>query len=232
MPNDMVNRATINAVKSGDQRIDIELRNPKHFEEMLGRDVLIGFCRCFVHYDRLMSSVSCLYSSESCNGKESVTYQRDLDGQIWYIVGTLHELALAIQELREHLESQHILDHQCTAWLKISGFMARFEGENTYQRMRNSAAFHVDKKVLGKGIDRLLREQRVLLATGEGRKAGNSRLIIGFDALHNGLHPNVDELEIFLEKITTDLENASEGICELFINVAEQVGVPFISNSA
>ena len=49
----------------GDQkRWKIELRNVRQLEDALGRDVLNAFSRCFVHCDRLTSTISCIHASE------------------------------------------------------------------------------------------------------------------------------------------------------------------------
>ena len=61
----------------------------------LGRDVLNAFSRCFVHVDRLTSTISCIYASGELHGRDSVAFERDQNTMVWFTVGTLRELALA-----------------------------------------------------------------------------------------------------------------------------------------
>src|SRR5262245_35969143 len=82
----------------GKRRWKIELRNFKQLDEALGRDVLNAFCRCFVHADRLTSTISCIFASEKLYTRESVGFERDLHTMVWFTIGTLRELALAIKD--------------------------------------------------------------------------------------------------------------------------------------
>ena len=88
----------------------LELRNLGRFDEVFDRRVLNAFCRCFVHVNRLNSMISCMYTSEQYHGRQSVAYARDLNTLMWFTVGTLRELARAIQHLRSALATCDRLD--------------------------------------------------------------------------------------------------------------------------
>ena len=218
---------TIRLIKQANQLWEIELRNPNDFDALVGRDVLSAFCRCFVHVDRLKSAVSCLYASEQTHGRDSVAYGRDLDAQVWFTVGTLRELAIAIQKLRSALRKRGLLDLESEAWVSLRKLEKRWEDDKFYRTMRNVAAFHIDEQVVDKGLDELITERRVLLTNGQGPMDGNSRLTLGFLALHNGLGVDLDDYGEFLEVVVDDLEVAGPAVQEAFILAAQAVGVPF-----
>ena len=62
----------------------IELVNLRRFDEVLGRDVLKALCCCFVHCDRLTSTISCIYASENHHGRDSIAFGRDLNTMVWF----------------------------------------------------------------------------------------------------------------------------------------------------
>jgi hypothetical protein len=62
----------------------IVLRNFSQFEAALGRDVLRDFSRCFIHADRLTSTISSIYASRELRGSDSVAFGRDLHTLVWF----------------------------------------------------------------------------------------------------------------------------------------------------
>ena len=86
--------------KEANDRWKIELVDFQKFEEVLTRDVLNVFCCCFIQSDRLLSATSCSDASEKLNGKDSVVFGRDLIAMVWFTIGTLRELSLALKDLR------------------------------------------------------------------------------------------------------------------------------------
>src|SRR5687768_15481005 len=97
----------------------VELKRFAQFREMLGRDVVNAFTRCFVHRDRLMSMVSFAHASMTHHGRDSVAYSRDLHTMVWFTVGTLRELAMAIRDLRSALKKRDLLDADSAPWVKL-----------------------------------------------------------------------------------------------------------------
>ncbi len=88
------------SLKKTSGRWKVELVNFQKFDEVLTQDVLNAFCRCFVHSDRLTSTTSCIAASAQLHGKDSIVFSRDLLTMVWFTVGTLRELALALKDLR------------------------------------------------------------------------------------------------------------------------------------
>ena len=207
-------------------RWKIELRNFERFEAALGREVLSVFSRCFVHADRLISTVSCTYASQQLHGRDSVAFGRDLHTMVWFTIGTLRELALAIRELRAALRMRGLLDPQSPPWIKLRDVERRWEDDPSFRRMRDRAAFHVDANVIDRGLDELLNERDVELSRGEGPKSVNASLSLGFLAMHNGLGMDLDAYRAFLEKVRDD-HGISQTIQEAFILAAGTAGIPF-----
>ena len=214
-------------IEQEDQRWEIELQDPKRFDDVLSRDVLNAFCRCFVHADRLNSTISCMHTSEQHHGRDSVAYTRDLNTLVWFTIGTLRELALAIEHLRSALAKQSLLDPKSDPWITLRGLEERWENDEFYRTKRDVAAFHVDKKIINKGLNELVDEKAVTLAEGEGDRLVDSRLVLGFLALHNGLDMDLDHHRRFLEVVRADHGVANHAIQNAFILASGAKGVPF-----
>lgn len=221
MPN-----SSIKFVEQGDQW-EIELRNPQDFDNRVGRDVLNAFCRCFVHVNRLNSMVSCMHTSQCHHGCDSVAYARDLETLAWFTVGTLRELAKAVRKLRSALAKRSLLDPESDPWLTLRKLEERWENDESYRKMRDVAAFHLDEKPVNRGLNALTKDPCVPLANGQGSKHVKSRLTLGFLALHNGLGLDLDGYRRFHEVVMADLAAVPQAIQNAFIDAAKAVGVPF-----
>ena len=106
---------------------------------------------------------------------------------VWFTIGTLRELAIAIQALRSALARRGRLNPKSDAWVKLRALEDRWEGTEFYRKKRDVAAFHVDDKVIDKGLDELIKDKDVTLSHGDGQKTVESQLVLGLLALHNGL---------------------------------------------
>jgi SEC-C motif-containing protein len=204
----------------------IVLRNFKQHEDALGRDVLNGFCRCFIHADRLTSTISCIYASQQLHGRDSVAFGRDLHSMVWFTIGTLRELALAIRELRSALKKRDMLDPESAPWVKLRDLETRWEDDELFRRMRDKAAFHVDEDIIDKGLDELVQERDADLCRGEGPKSVSSSLTLGLEAMHNGLGIDLAAYGEFLEKVSND-HAIGQTIQEAFVLAARSAGIPF-----
>ena len=200
-----------------------KLRNLGRFDEVFGRGVLNAFCRCFVHVDRLNSLISCMHTSEQYHGGDSVAYSRDLNTLVWFTVGTLRELARAIQDLRSALARCGRLDPDSAPWVTLRDLERRWNNDD-YRRMRDQAAFHVDDDVIEKGLNELVEDGGdVTLAEGDGRRHVDSRLTLGFLALQNGLDLDLDGYGEFLEVVMADHGAAGQAVQEAFVLAAVAV---------
>ena len=202
---------------------EFKLRGLERFDHVLGRRILNAFCQCFVHADRLNTLTSCMHVSERYHGGTSVAYARDLSNLVWFTVGTLRELAGAIQNLRGALAMRGRLDSESAPWVTLRNLERRWETDE-YRRMRNQVAFHVDPEVIERGLNELVEdEDDVTLAEGRGPRQVDSRLTLGFLSLHNGLDLDPDGLRNFLEVVVEDHGAAGQAIQEAFVLAAEAI---------
>ena len=218
------------SLKETSGRWKIELVNFQKFDEVLTRDVLNAFCCCFVHSDRLTSTTTCIAASEQLHGKDSIVFDRDLLTMVWFTVGTLHELARALKALQSALQKRGLLDSGSAPWVTLRELEKRWK-RNEFLRMRNVAAFHIDKKIIDGGLTKMLKDSGVVtLAEGDGKKNVRSQMSVGMLALHTGLWPSLDDLKgygEFIRIVTEDHVRASEAIQMAFIQACEKAGIPF-----
>ena len=203
----------------------IELRNFPEIEKVLGREVLNAFCRCFVHSDRLTSTISCTYTSEHHHGHDSVAFGRDLTSMVWFTVGTLRELALAIRDARAALAKRGWLEPESEHWVTLCELEERWENQEFFRTMRNVAAFHVDPKVIDKGLNELVKYPVIDLAEGQGEKNVDSTLSLGALALFDGLEMSLDDYGAFIEIVSADHGVVAQAVQTAFAHAAEAAGV-------
>jgi len=207
-------------------RWSIELRNFREFEQLLGRDVVNAFCRCFVHADRLTSTISCIHASESVHGRDSVAFERDLNTMVWFTIGTLREFAKALGVLRAALKRTTRLDINSAPWVRLRELEDRWERNDFFRKKRDVAAFHLDSDVIDIGLDQLLKDQPdVALVVGDARAQIRTQLALGFLALHNGLGLDLAGFRDFVAVVGDDHAAAAEAIQTVFMNVAQAAGV-------
>ena len=214
--------------KETSARWKIELVNFQKFDEVLTRDVLNAFCCCFVHSDRLISTTTCIASSEQLHGKDSIVFERDLITMVWFTVGTLHELGRALKALHDALRKRRLLDSDSAPWVTLRELKKRWK-KNEFVRMRNKAAFHIDEKIIDGGLTKMLKDSGVVvtLAEGEGEKNVSSQMPVGTLALHTGLWPSLEEYREFIGVVSEDHVRASAAIQTAFVQACEKAGIPF-----
>lgn len=203
----------------------IELRNFLELDKALGRDVVNTFCRCFVHSDRLTSITSCNYASEQYHGRDSTAHGRDHLTLLWFTIGTLRELALAIRDARAALAKHGWLEPESEHWAALRKIEDRWENDEFFRTKRNVAAFHIDKEVIDKGLNELVKHNVIDLAEGQGEKAIDSSFSLGILALFHGLGMSLDDYGTFVRKITGDHVAVRGAIDAAFLCAAEAAGV-------
>ena len=219
------NRPAIRLTGDAIAKWKIEIMNFPEFEKALGRDIVNAFCRCFVHSDRLTSTISSTYASEQHHGRDSTAFRRDLLSMLWFTIGTLRELAFAIRDARAALAKRGWLEPESVHWATLRELENRWENDDFFRKMRNVAAFHVDKKVIDKGLNELTKEHVIDLAEGCGQKNIDSTMALGALVLFCGLGMNLDDYGEFDNQVRKDQGAAAEAIQNAFICAAEAAGV-------
>jgi hypothetical protein len=186
-----------------------------------------AFCRCFIHADRLTSMVSFAYLSEERYGRDSVAFGRNLHVMVWFTIGTLRELARAINDCRNALAKRGMLDPKSAPWIRLREVEDRWERDPSYRKMRDRAAFHVDADVIEAGLRELLADNRdVILCKGDGPKADSSSMTLGLEAQINGLGMDLDAYGKFVSTVSGD-HSIGDAIQEAFILATRSAGIPF-----
>ena len=221
----MMPAPTLERIKHEDDSWEIRLRNPKDLKEVLGRDVLNAFCRCFVHADRLQSIVSCMYASHRQHGQDSVAYKRDVHTLLWFTIGTLHEFAKGIQQLQKALEKRRILDYESEPWCDLKKFEKRWNDNEFFRKMRNKVAFHVDKDVVNKGLNEMIEEPYVTLVQGQGPRGVDCCLPFGFLTVLNGLDMNIERYGELVDVVMNDHAVTVKAIQKVFILATQAAGI-------
>jgi hypothetical protein len=210
----------------GNGKWSIELRHFGELEKVLGRDVLNAFSRCFVHSDRLTSTISCIHTSETVHGRDSVAFERDLNTMVWFTIGTLREFARSLGVLRAALKRAGRLDIDSEPWVRLRKLEDRWERDEFYRKKRDTAAFHVDSDVIDLGLDELIKDQAdVSLVRADDRTQLRSQLVLGFLSLHNGLGIDLAKFQEFVGAVWDDHAAVAEAIQTVFMNVAERAGI-------
>ena len=105
---------------------------------------------------------------------------------VWFTIGTLRELALAIRAARTALAKRGWLEPKSEHWVTLRALEDRWENDEFFRTKRNVAAFHVDEEVIDKGLNELVKDQVIDLAEGQGQKNVDSTLSLGALALSSG----------------------------------------------
>lgn len=206
----------------------IEIEGFADFRQKLGSDVVNAFARCFIHADRLTSLIGFAYLSEESYGGDSRPFARDLQTVVWFVVGTLRELATAIRDLRAALAKRKLLDPNSSPWKTLREVEKRWEDDPFFRKMRDIVAFHVDAKVIEKGLQALDNQHRVVIVEGEGEPQRNASLKLGLEALFMGSDMDTKDFERFISAVGKD-QGVSSDIQQAFILALEAVDIPLIN---
>lgn len=209
----------------GTNHWSIEARDFSKFLDILGVDVVAAFARCFVHADRLVSLTSFGYNNSKVYAEGSPAFHRNLQTMVWFVVGTLRELALSIRELRTALARRGLLDPNSAPWVKLRDLETRWEDDPFYREMRNKVAFHVDPTEITKGLEALREQDRVIIVQGEGEKQDHTSLRLGLEALLVGCVKSVEDFDRFTATVANDHGKATDAISEAFAEVLGRVGM-------
>jgi hypothetical protein len=212
--------------EAANERWRIEAADFARLRSALGPDVTNAFCRCFVHADRLTSLIGFALLSEDRFGKDSPPFQRDLQTVVWFMVGTLRELALAIRDLRSALARRDKLDVTAAPWVLLREVERRWEDDAFNRTMRNVVAFHVDPDMTEKGLEALAKQERVVLVRGEGRPQRHTFLSVGLEALFMGSTMDLADFERFMVSVGND-QAVGSAVEEAFVLALNAVGIPF-----
>jgi hypothetical protein len=210
-----------------DERWSIVSTDFAALSDALGADVLAGFCRCFAHADRLTSLTGFACFSRQEYAETSTAFGRDLQTMVWFVVGTLRELATAIRELRSALAKRDKSSVGSAPWIILREIERRWEDDAFYREMRNKHSYHVDPQQTTTGLQRLRAADRVVLIAGEGSQQRRTSLRLGLEALFMGSEMDRSAFDRFMARVADDHGAIIDAIQLAFIEVLEHAGIDF-----
>jgi hypothetical protein len=162
--------------------------NLANVSKSIGEEVLVQFCRCFIHADRLISLAHLYYLISVLYHEGTITRQRNFGTILWFSAGTLTELGQALENLRSALKKRDLLEPGSTDWQTLTRVERLWHKNHVYRRLRNSVAFHVDAETLSAGLRKLIETtQPVFFVQADGKEDYQLSLRLGRQALAAGL---------------------------------------------
>ena len=83
----------------------------------------------------------------------------------------------------------------------------------------NKVAFHVDRDFSDRRFRKLIQEQEVTLAIGQGSKSIDSRIPLGSHVLHLGMEMSLESYGNCLDTVMADIDFATMAILECFTEI-------------
>ena len=165
----------------------IEITDSARLESALGTPLLMAFCRCFVHADRINSLTSFGALSNRGYPPHSVAHQRNLQTMFWFTAGTLLELRRALPDLESALVGAGVMSPRLPGWRVFRELKAWSKGPLLW-KLRNKMVFHVDAGDVKAGVQSLLRSgDPWVYLTGDNDQMLTSQVQLGTEALWHGL---------------------------------------------
>lgn len=190
----------------------------------LGKEVVIGFARCFLHADRITSLISMAQTSETKNGADSVAFERDLSTVVWFVAGTLREMAISIRALRSALAKNELLAPDTPAWRELRAVESRWEDQKLYRDLRNLVAFHIDEEIVRIGLESMESLGNVVFVEGESELTSDLTLKLGLETIYQGLELSLDQFVEFLEAVGDD-QLVAITIQQAFVDLIQSEGI-------
>lgn len=209
----------------------IELRPWKGCREALGPEVFNAFCRCFVHADRLSSLITFAYLSRMQYSPSTRGFARNLQSLVWFTVGALHELTLAVRDLRSAMAEGGVFDPESEPWRVLRDLESKLESDSFFRRMRNIAASHVDREIVEEGLTEMEGADDAILCERVGGTLRHSSKRLGVEVFFKGCGMSVTEFEGFMKGVSDDCDISST-IQEAFLLALEAAEIPLEDTDA
>jgi hypothetical protein len=130
---------------------EVEITDRPLLVATLGEPLVVAFCRCFVHGDRLSALRSLVVGTIGNTRKLSVATKRNLDTIFWYSAGTLLELQKSLADLDRELHQAGLTTVRLKGWPALRE-LSSWSRSKLLRRLRNKVAFHVDAAEIRAGL--------------------------------------------------------------------------------
>jgi hypothetical protein len=209
-------------MRNADGSWDLRARDLSRLRDALGAELLLAFCRCFVHENRLLTFAHYRSLLRQHALSRHASLQRSITSMLWLEVGTIRELGSAIDDLRTVLQRRQ--------WLDAPGFETLNEIERRWRRKlsghRNKAAFHVDRDVLARGLSRIS-DGPALLMIGDGSAHDEGWMAVGDIVLMQGIHQSQADADELTRTVVRDREAVLVALVQVFTNVTKRAGLTY-----
>ena len=203
----------------------IEVTDRGRIAAALGEPLLIAFCRCFVHADRI-NSLSCFFVlSIKVLGEKSVAHERNLQTMFWFVAGTLLELRRAVQDLEKELKAAGLMSPRLKGW-RIFRELQTWAGGKLLWRLRNKISFHADPDEIQAGLrDLLASRDRWLLIKGDDRRMLSAQVPFGTEPLLRGLSISKRDILNFIRGVAKRQLQIPSALQDLFKTILQRRGL-------
>lgn len=228
-----MSKATVRIVGSRSGEWQALIEDPKGLGDMIGRDVLAAFYKCFVALDRVTSIEHLIFithqhSTGLALGRKAHSVERNYQMLALMLVGTMYELGIALQDLLATKVAANLTDR--TRWKPLDEIRKRWQNDPMANKMRNGFAHHLgDVAAYAQGIDKSA--DVVVFQRGTGGGLGKDRFIAPWDALLAGEGIRDEELEPFLQRMSTDHRGLREMLFDFFGTVVRNAGVGYVDET-
>lgn len=214
--------------RSGEWQALIE--HPKALGDLIGRDVLAAFYKCFVALDRVTAIghlifITHQHSEQLPAGRHTPSIERDYQMLMLMMVGTMYELGVALQNLLASKVVANLADR--STWAPLDEMRKRWQNDPMANKMRNGFAHHLgDVAAYARGIEKSA--DIVVFQRGTGMGPGKDRFIAPWDALLAGEGIRDEDLKPFLQRMSSDHLGLRERLFDFFGTVAQSRGVAYV----
>lgn len=179
----ITNHGSIIFTEHADSSWTAETKELGKIASALGEALVVAFLRLFVWADRLQSLGGFVMRLDS---KAEKSYLRDLHAIAWTAAGVVYEAADAIQALEAAGIESKVSDKE--DWKALHEMGERWRADTVLIRLRNNIGFHIDPKVMLKGLQSAIKTgQSITIMQGDTPKAGHAYLSSGITLLIEGL---------------------------------------------
>ncbi len=204
---------------------EIEITDRRLLVSTLGDSLIVAFCRCFVHADRLTALTSFGALSVNAHGENSVAHERNLQTMFWFVTGTFLELQPAINGLTRELRRAGLLTPRLRGWAALKEVQGWSRGP-LLRRLRNKVVFHVDEPEVRAGVMALAAgKERWLLARGDDRRMMTAQIPFGMEALLKGLTISRADAHNFIRSAAKRQRRVPAALQEMFLAVLRRKGL-------
>lgn len=203
----------------------IEITDRGRLAAALGEPLLIAFCRCFVHADRI-NSLSCFFVlSIKVLGEKSVAHERNLQTMFWFVAGTLLELRRAVQDLEKELKAASLMSPRLKGWRTLRELQTWTRGKLLW-RVRNKIAYHADSDEIRAGLKVLLASRdRWLLIRGDDNRMVSAQVPFGTEPLLKGLRISKRDMLNFIRGAAKRQLRIPSALQDLFKTILQRRGL-------